>query len=120
MYHLERSPIHRPAIRPALSRTPIERSPLLARSLARTGARIRLETELRAIAIDLLGRCQPGELPDDCAEWLTTTVDAAVARVCDSTLAALAETLNSRLVAAPRWVARRLDEAEVRHDAGYI
>ena len=116
MYHPERSPIHRPAI----SRSPIERSPLIARSLARTGARNRLETELRAIAIDLLGRCQPGELPDDCAERLTTTVDAAVARVRDSTLAALAETLDSRLVAAPRWVARRLDEAEVRHDAGYI
>jgi hypothetical protein len=109
----------RPTIRSALSRTPIEPSPFLARSLARTGARSRLETELRAIAVDLLGRCQPGELPNDCAEWLATTVEAAVGRVCDSSLAVLAETLDSRLDAAPPGIARRLQEAEVRHDAGY-
>lgn len=124
MYQVERSPTRRmedpSTIRAALSRTPAERSPLLARSLARTGARSRLEAELRAIAVDLLGRCQPGELPDDCVEWLATTVAGAVTRVCDSSLAALAETLDSRLGAAPPWVVRHLDEAEVRHDAGYI
>jgi hypothetical protein len=124
MYQVERSPTRptedRPTIRPALSRTPAEPSPLLARSLARTGARSRLETELRAIAVDLLGRCQPGELPNACAEWLATTLEAAVTRVCDSSLAVLAETLDSRLDAAPRGIARRLEEAEVRHDAGYF
>jgi hypothetical protein len=124
MYQVERSPTRpmegRPAIRPALSRTPAEPSQLLARSLVRTGARSRLETELRAIAVDLLGRCQPGELPTDCAEWLATTVEAAVTRVCASSLAALAETLDTRLDAAPRGIARRLEEAEVRLDAGYI
>ena len=41
-------------------------------------------------------------------------------RVCDSSLAVLAETLDSRLDAAPRSIVRRLEEAEVRHDAGYI
>jgi hypothetical protein len=128
MYQLERKPLRhasepnedRPVIRPALSRTPAEPSPWLARSLARTGARSRLEAELRAIAVDLLGRCQPGELPGDCAEWLATTVEAAVTRVCDSSLGALAETLDSRLGAAPPRVARHIDEAEVRHDAGYV
>jgi hypothetical protein len=128
MYQLERKQLRhasepsedRPVIRPALSRTPAEPSPWLARSLARTGARSRLEAELRAIAVDLLGRCQPGELPDDCAEWLATTVEGAVTRVCDSSLAALAETLDSRLGAAPPRVVRHLDEAEVRHDAGYV
>jgi hypothetical protein len=124
MYQVERSPTRpieeRSTIRPALSRTPAESSPLLARSLARTGARSRLETELRAIAVDLLGRCQPGELPNDCAEWLATTLEAAVTRVCDSSLAVLAETLDTRLDAAPRSIVRRLEEAEVRHDAGYI
>ena len=128
MYQLERQQLReatepdedRRVIRPALMRTPTEPSPWLARSLARTGARSRLEAELRAIAVDLLGRCQPGELPDDCAEWLATTVEAAVTRVCDSSLAALAETLDSRLGAAPPRVARHLDEAEVRHDAGYV
>ena len=72
MYQVERSPTRpmeeRSTIRPARSRTPAEPSPLLARSLARTGARSRLETELRTIAVDLLGRCQPGEVPNDCAE----------------------------------------------------
>ena len=124
MYQVERSPTRpmeeRSTIRPALSRTPAEPSPLLARSLARTGARSRLETELRAIAVDLLGRCQPGELPSDCADWLATTVEAAVAHVCDSSLAVLVQTLDSRLDAAPRGFARRLEEAEARHDAGYI
>ena len=128
MYQLERKQLRhafepnedRPVIRPAPNRTPTEPSPWLARSLARTGARSRLEAELRAIAVDLLGRCQPGELPDDCAEWLATTVEGAVTRVCDSSLAALAETLDSRLGAAPPRVVRHLDEAEVRHDAGYV
>jgi hypothetical protein len=110
-----------PAVRPALTRTPApEPSPFLTRSLARTGARSRLESELRAIAVDLLGRCHPGELPSDCADWLAATVDAAVAGVCDSSLAVLAQTLDSRLDAAPEGIARRLEEAEVRHDAGYI
>ena len=110
----------RQAIRPALGQTLPKLSSWMARSLARTEARSRLETELRAIAIDLLGRCQPDELPSDCAAWLATTVDAAVTRVCDSSLSALAEALDSRLGAAPPRVARRLDEAEVRHDAGYV
>jgi hypothetical protein len=95
-------------------------SPWLARSLARTRARSRLEAELRAIAVDLLGRCQPGELPTDCAEWLAATVEAAVAGVCERSLAGLAGTLDSSLDAAPHGVARRLRQAEVEHDAGYV
>lgn len=95
-------------------------SPWLARSLTRTEARSRLESELRAIAVDLLGRSQPGELPNDCAEWVASTVEAAVARVGASSLAALAQALDARLDVAPPGVARRLHEAEVRHDAGYL
>jgi hypothetical protein len=105
---------------PALSQSNVERSPWLTRSLARTGARSRLEAELRAIAVDLLGRCEPDEVPTDCGQWLAATVDAAVTRVCDSSLAVLAETLDSRLDDAPAAVTRRIDEAEVRHDAGYL
>ncbi len=107
------------AIRPALGQSP-KLSSWMARSIARTEARSRLESELRAIAIDLLGRPQPDELPSDCATWLATTVEAAVTGVCDSSLTALAEALDSRLGTAPRWVVRRLDDAEVRHDAGYV
>jgi hypothetical protein len=128
VYRVERKQLRQPSdsaqerliIRPSLGQTPSVASPWLTRSLARTAARSRLEAELRVIAVDLLGRCQPGELPNDCAEWLATTVEAAVTRVCDSSLAALAETLDSRLDAAPPRIARRLEEAEVRHDAGYI
>jgi hypothetical protein len=108
------------AIRAVPGQTRPKLSPLMARSLARTDARSRLETELRAIAIDLLGRCQPDELPSDCAAWLATTVEAAVTRVCDATLTALAEALDFRLGAAPPRVVRRLDDAEVRRDAGYV
>ena len=108
------------AIRLALGETSPKVSPWMARSLARTEARNRLETELRAIAIDLLGRCQPDELPNDCAAWLATTVDAVVRPVLDSSLSALAEALDSRLGAAPPRVGQRLDDAEVRHDAGYV
>jgi hypothetical protein len=110
---------HEPRVRSTPGQTCPELSPWMARSLARTLARSRLEREVRAIAVDLLGRCQPDELPDDCTEWLATTVDAAVTRVCESSLAALADSLDSRLDVAPPWVARRLRDAEVRHDAGY-
>jgi hypothetical protein len=122
MYQVDsatRRPKDRPAIQLGLTGIPGELSPLLAISLARTGARSRLETELALIAVDLLGRCEPGELPNDCAEWVASTVEAAVARVCDSSLTALAEVLASRLNAAPPGIARRLEEAEARHHAGY-
>lgn len=93
-------------------------SPWLARSLARTQAWGRLETEMRALAVDLLGRCQPGELPTDCTEWLAAAIEAAVRPVCDASLAALAEALDAQLAAAPPGVLQRLQAAEARHDAG--
>jgi hypothetical protein len=43
-----------------------------------------------------------------------------VTRVCDSSLASLADALDSHLDDAPPWIAQRLHEAEVRHDAGYV
>jgi len=78
---------------------------------------------MRAIAVDLIGRCQPGELPTDAAEWVATSIEAAVTRVCDASLAALAaltETLDTRLAAEAPGVALRLREAEPRHDAGHF
>jgi hypothetical protein len=90
----------------------------LARSLERTHARLRLESEMRAIAGDLVGRCQPGELQTDLADWLAAAIEAAVANVCDASLAAIAETLDARLAAAPPGLAQRLRDAEARHDAG--
>jgi len=94
-------------------------SPRLARSLARARARSRLEGELMAIARDALGPHPSDELPSDCAAWLATTIETAVASVCDETLAALADALDSRLSVMPPTVARRLRDVELRHDAGY-
>ena len=101
------------------SETSVALSPQLARSVSRTAARSRLERELRSIAVDLLGGSNPGELPDDCGRWLATTVDAAIAGVCDASLRSLLEALDAQLAVAPPPVARRLADAELRHDAGY-
>lgn len=51
----------------------------------------------RAIAVDLPGRGEPRGLPG----WLATTVEAVVTGVSEASLATLAETLDSRLDAAP-------------------
>jgi hypothetical protein len=108
----------RPARHAAGGQRPAQPSPWLARSLARTRARSRLEGHVRAIIVDLLGGSQPGELPNDCTEWLAAAVDAAVKPICDTSLAALTETLDAELASAPPEVARRLREAGARHDAG--
>ncbi|MCZ7538305.1 MAG: hypothetical protein M5T61_21810 [Acidimicrobiia bacterium] len=73
---------------------------------------------MRALAVDLLGRCQHGELPTDCTAWLAAAIEAAVKPVCDASLAALAKTLDAQLAAAPPRVLQRLQAAEARHDAG--
>jgi hypothetical protein len=111
---------HESTIRPAVIGTRPAPAPLLARSLTRTAARSRLQTDLRAIAVDLLGRCQPSDLPDAHAAWVARIVDTAVMSVCDSSLAALAEALDAELEDAPPGVVRCLEEAEVRRDAGYV
>jgi hypothetical protein len=104
--------------------TPIQRragpSPDLIRSLARVGARSRLEGELRLIAIDVLGLSEPDELPPGCSGWVYRTADAAVSGVCEASLAALVHALDALLAEAPLEVARRLDEARARHDAGWV
>jgi len=126
IYRSERVSLRQPSepardgsvIQPAVDQKPPEPSPWLARSLARAQARGRLETEMRALAVDLLGRCQPGELPTDCTAWLAAAIEAAVKPVCDASLAALAKTLDAQLAAAPPGVLQRLQAAEARHDAG--
>ena len=79
----------------------------------------RLEDELRSIAVDLLGPNGSDELPSPCADWVAATTQAAVADVCDAALDGLIEALDSLLIDVPPDVARRLDEARVRHDAGF-
>lgn len=91
----------------------------LAREVSRVGARGRLEGELRLIAIDLLGPSESDEFPAVCASWVATTTEAVVSRVSDSALAALVEGLDSLLVAIPPDVARYLERARTRHEAGF-
>jgi hypothetical protein len=92
----------------------------LARSLARVGARERLDRELRLLAVDLLGPSASDELPADCSAWMAAAIESAVRGVSEASLSALVETLEAQLAAAPPGIARRLNEARIRHDAGFI
>jgi hypothetical protein len=111
---------------PSASVTIMER-PLadrMARTVAaramRVGAKSRLETELRAIAVDLLGPFQSDELPPGLAAWVDTTTERAVATVCDESLAALIQALESRVMSAPPAFVESLDDVAARHDAGIV
>ena len=90
---------HRPRIESAersatlVEPNPPRRSPTsgLARQVARVGAKARLQGELRAIAIDLLGPNESDEFPAACADWVAATTEATVSRVSDSALEALVQ-----------------------------
>jgi hypothetical protein len=95
-------------------------TPALAKSMTRVGAQSRLTSELRSIAVDLLGPYESDELPADSARWMDATIESVVSAVCNGTLAALVSALEARLAGAPLEVARQLDELRVRHDAGLL
>ncbi len=82
-------------------------------------ARSRLDSELRAIALDLLGLYEGEELPPDCAAWVRATIEAAVSEVSDPAVAMIALRLRSALGGAPTDVARRIDAARLRHEIGF-
>jgi len=90
----------------------------LAGRVARTGAKGRLEGELRSIALDLLGSNESEELPGAYADWVTQATQVAVVTVRDAALESLVFGLDSLLAAAPAHVARDLDRAEARQEAG--
>ncbi len=94
-------------------------APGLARRIARVGAQGRLEGELRSIAIDLLGPNESDEFPAACADWVAVTTEVVVSKVTDSALEALVQGLDSLLVAVPPDVARHLDRAKSRQEAGF-
>ncbi|HEY3524544.1 MAG TPA: hypothetical protein VGK63_12665 [Candidatus Limnocylindrales bacterium] len=95
-------------------------TPGIGRRALRVGARGRLESELRAIALDLLGPFPSDELPADVAMWIDAAAESAVTSVCDASLSRLIEALDTRRATAPPIVLRRLDDAAARHDAGII
>ena len=92
----------------------------MGRRIARVEAKARLEGELRSIAIDLLGPNEADEFPTTCADWVATTTEAAVSRVSDAALEALVHELDSLIGAVPPDVARQLERAKARHDAGFV
>lgn len=97
-----------------------ERAPSsVARNLSRVAARARLEQELRSIAVDLLGTNESDEFPEVCTDWVAATTESVVPGVCQAALDGLVQAIDSVLVDVPPAVARRLDEARVRHDVGY-
>lgn len=104
---------------PAWGRKPERPRYGLAPRVSRVRAWARLEDALRSIATDLLGPNESDEFPEACADWVTATTRAAASRVCDSALEALVESLDALLVDVPPEIARRLDEARVRHDIGF-
>jgi hypothetical protein len=77
-----------------------------------------LAAELRSITVDLLGACVADDLPPEVVEWVEATTADVVTAVCDPSLRALTERLDSRLAGARVEVARRLGEAAARRDAG--
>lgn len=91
----------------------------LAHEVTRVGARGRLEGELRSIAVDLLGPNESDEFPAVCANWVATTTEAVVSRVSDAALDGLVRGLDALLVDIPPDVARHLDRAKARHQAGF-
>ena len=91
----------------------------IARHVSRVAAWSRLEAELRSIVVDLLGPNETDELPADCAEWVAATTQRAISGLCDEALDGLVHALESLLVDVPPDIARRLDDARIRHDAGY-
>ena len=110
------APLFEPRVRAG---QPDRSPPGIARQISRVDAWARLEDELRSIAVDLLGPNESDELPAACAEWVAATTQAAVSGVCEAALDGLIQALDSLLIGAPPDVARRLDDARIRHDAGF-
>lgn len=103
-----------PGLRPAARRL----SAGLARRAVAVDARKRLEREIRAIALDLLGPTDAAGLSPECAAWLSAATDATVGAVRDGSLSVLIGALDRLLASAPRSVVSELDEARDRRDLG--
>ena len=82
-------------------------------------ARARLHDELVSIAQDLLGPCEPNDLPTDIAGWIERATESAVSAVLEPSMSALIQVLESMVAAAPREVISRLDRAVVEQAIGF-
>jgi hypothetical protein len=71
------------------------------------------------IALDLLGLYEAEEMSGECARWVRTTIESAVAEICDPAISTLTHRLAAELRVAPSDVARRIDLTRRRHEAGF-
>jgi hypothetical protein len=97
------------------------RSPLsvqLHRRATAVMARERLRRDLRGLVFDILGLRDSSELPAETAAWVDSVAESAVARVCDTSVSALLESIEPMFAEAPPSVVARLRQAAMRQDAG--
>lgn len=104
---------HHPPIRgPSLLASPLDRH------AARAMARARLRSELRSIALELLGPCEPGDVSREMAAWIDKATETAVSGALDTSMSALMQSLETAVAGAPIHLVDRLAQAAVRRDAG--
>ncbi len=92
--------------------------PPLDRRAVRVMAQARLYSELRSIVLDLLGPCDPEELPVEMSAWVESAAARAASAVCGRSMNALIQSLESTVAGAPSDIIHRLDQSAVRHDVG--
>lgn len=105
---------------PGLAPSARSLSSRLARRAAAIGVRRRLEREIRAIVLDLIGSGDAAELSPESREWLAAAADAAVGAVRDGSLSVLIGALESLLESVPPSVGAELNEARDRQDVGAL
>lgn len=95
-------------------------SPMMQPRVARAMAWSRLHGALRAITIDILGPCEPQDLPDELAAWVNGAAETAATAVCERSLAALIQSLETSIALAPRGVVHQLNVAALRYNVGVV
>lgn len=103
---------------PELASTPRPLPSRLARRASAIGARLRLEREIRAIALDLLGPSEAAGLSTAASAWVSASAESVVGAVRDGSLSALLAALEGQLAVAPPAILSELVEASGRGDMG--
>lgn len=90
----------------------------LAHRASAIGARPRLQREIRAIVLDLLGPGDADGLSPAASAWVSSTAESIVGAVPDGSLAALLGALEDQLGVAPPSILAELVGARDRGDLG--
>jgi len=81
-------------------------------------ARARLRAEIRSISLDILGLCDPADLPAEMAAYVEGATEDVASSVCEISMAALLDSIGATIAEAPPAVVACLALAAVRRDAG--